>query len=180
MESNFDDKDGNDQQLNSIEPVITRMEAMPASVRSARGRLVEVEVADEMLLLINELIQEASDIEPQPVLPGFTVPRIRGQTGRPFFQITQEQLIFLLSFNFTIKQITEILGVSRSTVKLRLRQYNLSLRGLYAQLSDEALDNLVLGIVSGNDELGPEAVRAQLVGEGIIVQRRCQAKSYPH
>ncbi|KAL1006950.1 hypothetical protein UPYG_G00079560, partial [Umbra pygmaea] len=105
-------------------------------------------------------------------LPAFTVPRIRGQTGRPFFQITQEQLIFLLSFNFTIKQITEILGVSRSTVKLRLRQYNLSLRGLYAQLSDEALDNLVLGIVSGNDELGPEAVRAQLVGEGIIVQRR--------
>ena len=48
----------------------------------------------------------------------------------------------------------------------------ISLRGRYTDLTDDALDNSVLDIISGNDEKGPEAVRARLVGEGIIVQRR--------
>ncbi|KAG9262088.1 hypothetical protein AMEX_G23799 [Astyanax mexicanus] len=135
---------------------------MASSIRWARGRLIEAEVADEMIGLINELIQEASN-QHQPSFPGFTVPRRAGHVGRSVCQITQQQLQMLLSFNFSGKQIANILGVSRSTVKRRLRQYN---------LSDEALDSSVLEIVSANDEIGPEAVRARLAGEGILVQRR--------
>ncbi|KAL7377512.1 hypothetical protein ABVT39_000700 [Epinephelus coioides] len=122
-----------------------------------------------MLGLIGELIQEAnSRQQQQPALPGFTVPRLGGQTGRPVFQITHEPLQMLLSFNFSGKQIAEILGVSKSTVKRRLRRYNLSFRDRYTDLTDEALDQRVRDIVSGKDEIGPEAVRARLVGEGIM------------
>ncbi|XP_049333345.1 uncharacterized protein LOC111188803 [Astyanax mexicanus] len=149
---------------------------MASSIRWASGRLIEAEVADEMIGLINELIQEASN-QHQPSFPGFTVPRRAGHVGRSVCQITQQQLQMLLSFNFSGKQIANILGVSRSTVKRRLRQYNLSFRGRYTTLSDEALDSSVLEIVSANDEIGPEAVRAQLAGEGILVQRLRVRKS---
>ncbi|KAG9271631.1 hypothetical protein AMEX_G14577 [Astyanax mexicanus] len=159
-----------DQQLDNVQPVITRLETMASSIRWASGRLIEAEVADEMIGLINELIQEASN-QHQPSFPGFTVPRRAGHVGRSVCQITQQQLQMLLSFNFSGKQIANILGVSRSTVKRRLRQYNLSFRGRYTTLSDEALDSSVLEIVSANDEIGPEAVRARLAGEGILVQR---------
>ncbi|XP_062312232.1 uncharacterized protein LOC134017000 [Osmerus eperlanus] len=95
---------------------------MATSVRWSRGRLLQSEVVDEMLLLISELIREANDQQQQPVAPGFTVPRMGGQTGgRPVYQIAQEQLQMLLSFNFSAKQIAEILGVSRRTVNRRLR-----------------------------------------------------------
>ncbi|XP_023662381.1 uncharacterized protein [Paramormyrops kingsleyae] len=148
-----------------------RMETMSRSIHWARGRLIESQVADEMLSLISEFIQEANNHHQQPVLHSFTAPRMAGRTGRPAYQITQEQLQMLLSFNFAGKHIAEILGVSRCTVKRRLRQYNLSFRGCYTTITDDALDNCVLEVLSANDEIGAEAVRARLVGEGIIVQR---------
>ncbi|XP_041912141.1 uncharacterized protein LOC121677456 [Alosa sapidissima] len=51
------------------------------------------------------------------------------------------------------------------------RQYNLSLRGRYTSLSDSELDDRVRQVITGNDELGSEAVRARLAGQGVIVQR---------
>ena len=69
------------------------------------------------------------------VASGFTVPRMGGQTGgRPVYQIAQEQLQMLLSFNFSAKQIAEILGVSRRTVNQRLRY--VSIEGLVQERSE--------------------------------------------
>lgn len=51
------------------------------------------------------------------------------------------------------------------------RKFNISLRDRYSNLSDSDLDNLVRELVRGNDELGAEAVRARLTGQGIVVQR---------
>lgn len=56
------------------------------------------------------------------------------------------------------------------------RLYNLAFRGRYTDLTDDALDNHVLEIVSANYEMGPEAVRARRVGECIIVQRQHMQK----
>ncbi|XP_026064456.1 uncharacterized protein LOC113047310 isoform X2 [Carassius auratus] len=102
----------------------------------------------------------------------YSAPLVRGFSGQPQYSITQEQLRFLLEYNFSTKQMGEILGVSKRTVKRRLRKYNISLRDRYSNLSDSDLDNLVREVVGGNDELGAEAVRARLAGQGIVVQRR--------
>uniref|UniRef100_A0A8D3CS75 Integrase catalytic domain-containing protein n=1 Tax=Scophthalmus maximus TaxID=52904 RepID=A0A8D3CS75_SCOMX len=99
-------------------------------------------------------------------------PRIRGRVGQPRCLITEEQLQFLLSFNFTVQQIADILGVSRRTVTQRLRQHNITIRGRYSNMTNAELDERVIDLVHGNDELGPDAVRARLFGEGIVVQRR--------
>uniref|UniRef100_A0A8C1RZZ8 Integrase catalytic domain-containing protein n=1 Tax=Cyprinus carpio TaxID=7962 RepID=A0A8C1RZZ8_CYPCA len=63
---------------------------------------------------------------------------------------------FLLSCGFTVTQIAHIRHTSISTVKQRLRN-----------------------LVAGNDQLGPEAVRAQLRTEGTRVQR-CRVRSSMH
>ncbi|XP_062327721.1 uncharacterized protein LOC134028269 [Osmerus eperlanus] len=77
-----------------------------------------------------------------------------------------------MSCAFSLSQMAEILHVSRSTVKRRLRRLNLSQAGRFSDLSDTALDDKVKDLVAGNDRLGPESVRAQLRAEGIRVQRR--------
>lgn len=56
-------------------------------------------------------------------------------------------------------------------------KYNLSFRGRYTDLTDDALDQHVLEIVSSNDNIGPEGVRARLVGEDIIVPRHRMRQS---
>lgn len=144
---------------------------------------------------------------------GYSAPLVRGSSGRPRFSITEEQLRFLIEYNFSTRQMAEILCVSRWTVKHRLRwgvqywaeniyytlklmnwlidwliinninliyiieenlstiilgfnpwvslllfsinrEYRISLRDRYTDLSDSDLDNRVRELVGGNDELG--------------------------
>lgn len=51
------------------------------------------------------------------------------------------------------------------------REFSISLRDRYTDLSDSDLDNRVREVVGGNDELGAESVWARLAGQGIVVQR---------
>lgn len=41
----------------------------------------------------------------------------------------------------------------------------------YSDVTDDALDDMIKDIVAGNDQLGSEAVRAQLRAGGVRVQR---------
>uniref|UniRef100_A0A8C1VQK0 Integrase catalytic domain-containing protein n=1 Tax=Cyprinus carpio TaxID=7962 RepID=A0A8C1VQK0_CYPCA len=95
-----------------------------------------------------------------------------GGVGRPRRDVSVDQLNFLLSLNFTARQVGDILGVSFSTINNCLRQFFISLRGRYSRISDAQLDEQIRELVGVNYELGPEAVRARLHAEGTIVQRR--------
>lgn len=148
------------------------MRTMQSSLRWARGRLVETGLAGQLLDVIEEFLQDTGEDRQIPVSQGYSAPRIRGRVGQPRCLITEEQLQFLLSFNFTVQQIADILGVSRRTVTQRLRQHNITIRGRYSNMTNAELDERVIDLVHGNDELGPDAVRARLFGEGIVVQRR--------
>lgn len=44
--------------------------------------------------------------------------------------------------------------------------------GTYATISDEELDGVIRETVAGNQQIGPESVRAQLRAQQIYVQRR--------
>ncbi|XP_073722450.1 uncharacterized protein [Misgurnus anguillicaudatus] len=98
-----------------------------------------------------------------------------GHVGQPRRDITIEQLNFLLSLNFTARQIGDIMGVSCSTIKNRLREFSISLRGRYSRISDLQLDEQIRQLTGVNYEIGPEAVRARLYAEGILVQRHMRA-----
>lgn len=52
------------------------------------------------------------------------------------------------------------------------RLYHFARSVSYSDMGDSALDEVIEDLVAGDDEVGPEAVRAQLRATGIRVQRR--------
>jgi len=52
------------------------------------------------------------------------------------------------------------------------RRFNLTRSSPYSDMSNSALDEVITDMVAGNDLLGAEAVRAQLLSQSIRVQRR--------
>lgn len=53
-----------------------------------------------------------------------------GKRGRPSYEITEEQLLFLLEQGFQVGDISNILGVSARTVERRMSQFGLSVSGI--------------------------------------------------
>ena len=52
-----------------------------------------------------------------------------GQCGRPAYDISEEQLLFLLERAFNIRDFSSILGVSVRTVERRMSSFGLSVTG---------------------------------------------------
>lgn len=74
---------------------------------------------------------------------GYQAPLVRtGDFGRSSYLITEEHLRFLLSCGFVATQIAEILDVSVSAVKRRLRRFNLPYLMRSARLSNAELDEV--------------------------------------
>ena len=65
---------------------------------------------------------------------------VSGEAGRPSFEIGYDVLLFFIEHGFNARRISEMLGVSKSTVFRRLRQYSLSTKpdGIY--ITDKELD----------------------------------------
>ena len=55
--------------------------------------------------------------------------------GRRSFDIHKERIELFLEYNFSLPQISEILGVSLSTVNRRLKDYGLSVTQIYSTIS---------------------------------------------
>ena len=70
-----------------------------------------------------------------------------GHVGRPRFGVSKAQLDYLLQNDFTGKQTSEMLSISLSTVRRRMRDFNLSVRDLYSSFSEEELDNALHSIL---------------------------------
>lgn len=58
------------------------------------------------------------------------------------------------------------------SLRVNYRQFDLRRAQQFASISDDELDDLVREIVSGNDLIGPESVRASLRSRGLMIQRR--------
>ena len=81
--------------------------------------------------------------------------------GRPRFGVSIAQLEYLLQNDFTSKQISEMLSIFLSTVRRRMRDFNLSVRDPYSSFSEEELDNALQSILRDfcpEDGLNPNNV----------------------
>ncbi|XP_052240257.1 uncharacterized protein LOC127850897 isoform X3 [Dreissena polymorpha] len=97
--------------------------------------------------------------------------------GRPVYVISREQLEFFIEAGFTRRQMADLLHVSDSSVKRRLRSFGLKLRQTYSVLSNNALDDLVREVTQGNPSLGQRMVQGLLQSRGHRVQRQRVADS---
>ena len=71
-----------------------------------------------------------------------------GYRGMPSFDIPKEQIELFLEYNFSLPQISEMLGVSLSTVSRRLKDYGLSVTRTYSTISNPELDEITPELVS--------------------------------
>uniref|UniRef100_A0A3Q3A582 Integrase catalytic domain-containing protein n=1 Tax=Kryptolebias marmoratus TaxID=37003 RepID=A0A3Q3A582_KRYMA len=99
---------------------------------------------------------------------GFRPPLIvSGGRGRPSLDISEDQLKFLLEYNFTVREIGELLGVSYGTVRRRMAESNLSVRMSYSNISDEDLQKLVQNFIMECPDSGIKTVLGYLNSVGI-------------
>jgi len=129
-------------------------------------------VFEEVQLSLAEITSALEDAERnwQPV--SFVV-RSTGSVGRPRFEISKDQLDYLVEYELKTPDIAEALGVSVSTIKRRLREFNISIRGTLTEMSDDDLDSVVRSIHTEFPNAGYRRVLSQLNLRGIkVLQRR--------
>lgn len=95
---------------------------------------------------------------------------LRGNVGRPLFDISFRQLEYLLDNRFTVPQISKILDVSISTIRRRMSTYNLSVSATYSLLTDEELDAIVIDKQREFPNWGNRQLYGYLISQGIRVQ----------
>lgn len=94
-----------------------------------------------------------------------------GGAGRPSFSIPREQLQFLVEKGFSTTDIGLIIGVSSRTVKRRLHEFDISVRGQYSVMSDEELDATVRGILNEFPNCGYRRMAGFLKSKGLRLQQ---------
>ena len=90
-----------------------------------------------------------------------------GLVGRPYYDISYHQLDTLISMHLSVPKIAQMIGVSVSTIRRRMSEYNLSIRSTYSTITDAELDAIVQEQFSG---WGNRQVYGSLVSHGIRVQ----------
>ena len=85
--------------------------------------------------------------------------------------IFEEQIELFLEYNFSLPQISEILGVSLSTVNRRLKDYGLSVTQIYSTISATKLDKITQQLVPEFPNCGYRRMTGFLRARGIHVQQ---------
>uniref|UniRef100_A0A671PPR6 Integrase core domain-containing protein n=1 Tax=Sinocyclocheilus anshuiensis TaxID=1608454 RepID=A0A671PPR6_9TELE len=129
--------------------------------------------------LSNHALQELFDlVKGQLELPGPSVTvEAAGTTGRPKMLIEEQRLKEMLHTQLPVPCIATLMGVSRSTVFRRKKEYDLSVRSMYSTINDDELDSLVASIKNDLPNAGYWMVRGRLESMGRRVQWRRVAAS---
>ena len=76
----------------------------------------------------------------------------------------------LIDDGFSVKEMSNILCVSKSTVLRRMMEYGLKVKD-FSNISDDQLDSHVLALTNNYPFCGETILRELLKGRGIIIQR---------
>ena len=156
---------------------IDRAKALEWRVELVYRDLVAKEVAGELdseeqealpliadaYLHLRELVQSIELLPPPGAQP---VHVLDGSVGRPSYHIPYHQLHSLISLHLSVPQIARIVGVSVSTVRRRMSEYNLSIASTYSTITDAELDAIVCQQFYG---WGNRQVYGSLVSLGVRV-----------
>ncbi|KAF3833271.1 hypothetical protein F7725_026936, partial [Dissostichus mawsoni] len=91
-------------------------------------------------------------------------------SGQPKIVIEREKLTHLLNTHLPVSCIAKCLCVSRRTIYRTMQEFGLSIRGSYSTMTDQELDNIILGIKSQMPNAGYRMVQGHLVSMGLRVQ----------
>lgn len=101
----------------------------------------------------------------------FVTPIVDGSRGRPWLNVQPDHLAFLLDHSFTASDIARLLGISRSTISRRMREWNMSVANTYSDVNDDEVDRAVLDIKRTFPDAGYRMVSGLLKARGWSIQR---------
>ncbi|KAK3732013.1 hypothetical protein QZH41_016884, partial [Actinostola sp. cb2023] len=136
--------------------------------------LVTLDVPDDIVNSMSAIYEQLVIIEKQHKTSQYHYQaplRKDGGRGRPTFNISQEQLTFLLDQGFSVPEISSVLGVGKRTVERRLSSFGLSVTGTFSSLNDQELDDIVMSAQQQNPNIGIRMVKGLLQSNGHRVQR---------
>ena len=89
--------------------------------------------------------------------------------GRPRVSLDIEDVELLRQLRFTWTRISEILGVSHSTLYRRLEEEGISQETFFTEISDNELDRMMLEIKVNHPNDGKVIMMGHLTSHGIYV-----------
>jgi hypothetical protein len=90
-----------------------------------------------------------------------------GKRGRPKYDIPVSVLEYLVHNKFSVKYISELLMTSESTVKRRLREYDIKIGSTYSSIEQTQLEDLVRNITQEYPNAGYRTVIGVLSSKGM-------------
>ena len=100
-----------------------------------------------------------------------------GGRGRPKFDVSREQLEFLLERGFSIPDEVKLLGLSLRTTERRLKEFGISSGQFFAAIDDQTLDCTVETILVSFPSYDYRRMTGALLSRGIRVQQTRIRKS---
>ena len=91
--------------------------------------------------------------------------------GRPPLSISEDHIRYLFQNDFSLADMSHMLGCSIRTVHRRLKALGLGRRDRYSSMTDAALDAEVLDIHNRHSEAGSRIVEGMLKSQGLLIQR---------
>lgn len=131
---------------------------------SLPGRLQILTLLQRARAILEEISMEIENTYRTPLLSN-------GNAGRPSYDIPVEQLQYLVEKGSSVPDISLIIGVSVRTIRRRLQQQGILLRGLFSQLSDGQLDAIVGEVLNDFPNCGYRRMDGFLRSKGHKVQQ---------
>ena len=91
--------------------------------------------------------------------------------GRPKFDISRDQLVYLIEHNFTAVSIANMFDISLSTVRRRMREQGLCSSQPFSSLTDEELDCIVSELKLSYPKCGYRMLIGHLRSLGLKIQQ---------
>ena len=125
---------------------------------------------------VNELLNQCQGILEafgNTLEEGYFAPTVKtGLRGRPAYNITKDQLLFLVSSGFNIPQISSLLNVGKRTIERRLHEFGISINTSFSSLGNSELDAIVQEIVREFPNIGYRRLIGFLRVRGINIQQQ--------
>ena len=168
------------------ENIVIRLESAVLALQQVIALVIErdlecASVLQEMFrsirILFLDWIRKSEPASPCSNLAIYSleIPKVErtGHPGRPKFEINENVLLELRSYGYSWKQISNMLLVSRWTIRRRVVEYGLQDATGYSALSDERLDMYVKQFIGQHGTLvGCSMVHGFLKSLGFRLQRR--------
>ncbi|XP_052068134.1 uncharacterized protein LOC127707579 [Mytilus californianus] len=153
--------------------IFCRLQLLRRDIERASGGLITNEECAEFIPLLDDMEKEVSArfAACRSEKDQYRSERVAVDgNGHSKFSISKEQLEYLVKYGFTAPMMSNVLGISESTVRRRLREFGLSLRKT-THITDMELDQSITEVIGTNRHIGPNSVRVRLAQKKIFVSR---------